>query len=70
MFCQNIYSDIAKYAKFQFFSYKSMPPLSCHSNKTAAAIAMKNGTFKEISYKTFPVKFELQWFDGSQEDGF
>ena len=38
-----------------------METLSCHSNQTAGAIAMKNSNSIEASTKVLSVKFELYW---------
>ena len=54
-------SEIAKIANFHFPHYKSMEIISCHSNQTAGAIAMKNSNSIEVSTKIISVKFELYW---------
>ena len=51
----NIFSYIAIKANFPFSHCKSMTNLSCHSNQTAGAIAIKNSSFIGARTKTLSV---------------
>ena len=46
-------------AHFHFSHYKSMETLSCHSNQSAWATAMKNDSFVEVIVRNNSAKFQL-----------
>ena len=59
-FCQDIRNKTAIKANFHFSHYKSMEPLSCHSNQSAHATAIKkNNTFVEANAMNISAKIQL-----------
>ena len=55
-FCQNICDGLTINAIFLFSHYKSVATLSCHTNQSFWAIAMKNTTFVEANTKNISAK--------------
>ena len=67
-FCQNTCSEIAIKTYFHFSRYKSMETLSCHSNESTWATAIKNKIFVEANVMNISAKFQLHppygfWLD-------
>ena len=58
-FCQNICNEIAINLSFHFSHCKSMETLSCHSNQSAWATAIKNNISVEAIVRNSPAKFQL-----------
>ena len=58
-FCQNICNEIAINLNFHFSHCKSMETLSCHSNQSAWATAIKNNIFVEAIVRNNSAKFQL-----------
>ena len=58
-FCQNTCSEIAIKTYFHFSHYKSMETLSCHSNESTWATAIKNTHFVEANVMNIFAKFQL-----------
>ena len=61
-FCKkksNILNDLAKIVNFHFSHYKSMEPLSCHSNQSSYPAKIKNITFVEGNVLSKYAKFRL-----------
>ena len=59
MFCQNSCSEIAIKSYFHFSHYKSMQTLSCHSNESTWATAIKKINFVEANVMNISAKFQL-----------
>ena len=59
MFCQNIRNKTSVKANFHFSHYKSMETLSCLSNQSAYATAIKINTFVEANAMNISAKFQL-----------
>ena len=58
-FGQNTCSEIAIKTYFHFSHYKSMETLSCHSNISVWATAIKNKPFVEANVMNISAKFQL-----------
>ena len=58
-FCQNIHNKTAIKVIFHFSHYKSMETLSCHSNQSAYATAIKNNSFVDDNPMNISAKFQL-----------
>ena len=58
-FCQNTCSETAIQTYFHFSCYKSMETLSCHSNKSTWATAIKNTLFVEANIMNIYALFQL-----------
>ena len=59
MLCKNTCSETAIKANFHFSHCKSMETLSCHSNQSAQASAIKNNAFVEANAMHISGKFQL-----------
>ena len=59
-FCQNIYSEIEIKAYFHFSHFKSMEPLSYHSDESTGATAIKNIVFVEANHNVMNISTKLQ----------
>ena len=57
--CQNICSEIAIKTYFHLSLYKFMETLSCHSNESTWATAIKNLIFVEANIMNISAKFQL-----------
>ena len=55
----NISSETAETDNFQFSHYKSMGPISCHSNQSSYPTGMKNTNFVEANVLSMYAKFQL-----------
>ena len=55
----NISSETAETVNFQFYHYKSMGTISCHSNKSSYPTGIKNTTFVEANVLSKYAKFQL-----------
>ena len=58
-FSPNIHNKTAIKTSFHFSHYKSMETLSCHSNQSAYATAIKNNSFVEANAMNISAKFQL-----------
>ena len=58
-FCKTVYKISAVNANFHFSLYKSMKNLSCHSNESAKAMAIKNVSFVDANVMNISAKFQL-----------
>ena len=58
-FCQNTCSEITIKTYFHFSHYMSMESLSCHSNESTWAMAIKNIIFVEANVMNISAKFQL-----------
>ena len=67
-FCQNICNEIAIKTYFRFSHYKSMETLSCHSNESTWATAIKIIFFIETNVMNISTKFQLHPPYGFWED--
>ena len=57
--CQNTCNKTTIKAHFHFSHYKYMETLSCHSNQSAYAKAIKNKIFVEANAVNISAKFQL-----------
>ena len=58
-FFQNTYNQIEINAYFHFSQYKSIENLSCHSNESTGATAIKNILYVEANIINIYAKFQL-----------
>ena len=65
-----IFNEIAIKAYYHFSLYKSMETLSCHSNKSTWATAIKNIIFVEANVINISAKFQLHPTYGFWGDDF
>ena len=59
-FCPNIHNKTAIKANFHFSHYNSMETLSCHSNQSVYATAIKNNILVEANAMNISAKFQLR----------
>ena len=64
---QNICSNTEINANFHFSHYKSMETLSCHSNESTWAMAIKNIIYVEANVMNMYAKFQLHPLMASEE---
>ena len=69
-FCQNTCSEITIKTYFHFSHYKSMESLSCHSNESTWAMAIKYIIFVEANVMNISAKFQLHPPNGFWGDDF